>query len=133
MHLDVCLLFQGNHEPPKLVPELPEVRAVLIEPRHPLPLPVPPRQAEIPICGLSLENIRLLGQEESLEVIWGIILILKMEKMRPELEKLRPDPGLMIPGSMYSLVCIFFVSKGGGSMGSIPGLSWGVGNTSSCR
>lgn len=70
MHLDVCLLFQGNHEPPKLVPELPEVRAVLIEPQHPLPLPVPPRQAEIPICGLSLENIRLLGQEESLEVIW---------------------------------------------------------------
>lgn len=82
----VCC-FQRDHGPQKLVPGPLKVQAVLLGPQTPLPLPAPPRQAEIHIHGLSLGNLRLLGQEESLEVTWDTMLILKMQKLRPKVEK----------------------------------------------
>ena len=117
-------------DPPKRVPGPPKVRAVLLGPQLPLPPPVPQgRLRFISVVSTDMGNSSLLVQEDPLEAMGGTTLILEMEKMRPEVEKLGLGPDLTIPGPGYSLVCIPFVCKGGGSMGSISGLSWGVGNT----
>lgn len=57
-----------------------------------------------------------------------MMLILKMEKMRPEVEKLALDLGFTTPRAVYSL-------SAGEEEGweNIPGPDWGFGNTSSHR
>lgn len=55
-----------------------------------------------------------------------MMIILKMEKMRPDVEKLALDLGLTTPRHVYSL------SAGEvGGWENIPGPGWGFRNTSS--